>query len=163
MERISSSTGLAAAGALKIKKAAHGRKVSSFIGGDAWLGGAFRDRSVYFKEHREKARASSSSSSLSMGSAFDALGSSREIELHSLVSSSSSTSTTTSSGASAVMTGTDELRINVPPAWLRLVDESHYDLERIKTKSAPPPPIPHKPLLAFFISFHFNSISLNLN
>ncbi|ELR17917.1 syntaxinlike t-SNARE protein TLG2, putative [Acanthamoeba castellanii str. Neff] len=32
------------------------------------------------------------------------------------------------------MAGTDELRINVPPAWLRLVDESHYDLERVKSK-----------------------------
>jgi hypothetical protein len=54
------------------------------------------------------------------------------------------------------MTGTDELRINVPPAWLRLVDESHYDLERIKTKSAPLPS--HTALYtAFFIS-----ISLDL-
>jgi hypothetical protein len=36
------------------------------------------------------------------------------------------------------MAGTDELRINVPPAWLRLVDESHYDLERVKSKSTKP-------------------------
>jgi hypothetical protein len=135
MERVSSSTSLATSGAqLKLKRAAHGRKGSSFAGGDAWLGGAFRDRSVFFKEHREKARAASSSTSLS--SSFEPLGSSKEIELHSLVSSSSSTST---SSSSAIMAGTDELRINVPPAWLRLVDESHYDLERIKSKSTTVP------------------------
>lgn len=110
-------------------KSAHGRKLNSLLigGNDVWTGGAYRDRTVFFKELREKARSYASFSSLSSSPPIPHGGSEREVEMHALVGSSAS--------SSAIMNGSlAELRINVPPKWLRLVDESHYDIERIKTK-----------------------------
>lgn len=135
MERLPSTSSLGAGVGRLLGSGKHGRKLSNMVAGDAWLGGAVRDLTVHFKELRDKARPlasvvppSSSSSSLSTRS-------SRDIELRALVAHQGEVDSSSSSSSSA--TRPDELRLNVPPSWLRLVDESHYDLDRIKAKSTP--------------------------
>ncbi|KAL6068615.1 Syntaxin-16, variant 2 [Balamuthia mandrillaris] len=94
--------------------------------------GVFRDRTEFFKHHRDETvgarkNASGQFRTTLGGSVVDAVSGGSHSSGYSVVGKEDKSAFLSKDGA-------DELRVDIPPVWMSLVDEVNYDIERIKSK-----------------------------